>query len=272
MRGKRAQHKTYGKARKEKRKKRHTGSVPIDSVGRGESWGATVKPEKRNVRGDGWLVGWADGPEEKGSKRGRGGPTKIPGTYTRRAGAKSGSTSRADRPLSRYIIQHSLHAKKQHIHIHITSHHITSYILLYDPHIHTTCFRATTTQHRTSLTNARHAYTRPRRTSASSCSLDARSLVTRPGAVRTKPSPALGALWTDHPDPTVIARLGSLSPFFLNWLNVVPCVVFFFWTSYWARVFGRVSLGFCLSGTGQAVLCACAPMCPFSLASAALTG
>lgn len=63
------------------------------------------------------------------------------------------------------------------------------------------------------------------RTSCSSCSLDARSLVTRPGAVKTKPSPAFEALCTDHPDPTVIARLGSLSPFFLNWLSVVPCWV-----------------------------------------------
>ena len=49
--------------------------------------------------------------------------------------------------------------------------------------------------------------------------------MTRPGAVKTKPSPALEALCTDHPDPTVIARLGSLSPFFLNWLSVVPCAM-----------------------------------------------
>lgn len=59
-------------------------------------------------------------------------------------------------------------------------------------------------------------------TSASSCSLDARSFITFPGAVRTKPSPAFGARCTDHPDPTVIDRFGSLSPFFLNWLSVVP--------------------------------------------------
>lgn len=62
-----------------------------------------------------------------------------------------------------------------------------------------------------------------RRTSASSASLGARSFVTLPGAVSTKPSPDLAPLVTDQPEPTFEARLGSLSPFFLNWLKVLPC-------------------------------------------------